>query len=457
MNNQNATSTDTVKQFADIKVIGIGGAGGNAVNRMIASSLQGVEFWAINTDVQALNVSLADHKIQIGQKLTKGLGGGAIPSVGEQAARESQEDLQNALSGSDMVFITAGMGGGTGTGAAPIVANISREAGALTVAVVTKPFRFEGPIRARQAEEGLNKLKDQVDALIVIPNDKLLQVVERATSLVEAFKVADDVLRQGVQGIADLITIPGLVNLDFADVKTIMRESGTAMMGIGRAEGENRAVEAAENAILSPLLEETINGATGVILNVTGGEDLTLHEENDVADIIYGAVDPDANILFGAVIDDAMKDEIMVTVIATGFQSSRTIDAPRTFQLPKEESLIEEPLTSPKTESFSAFSQARNNEQRPQEASPTSSPFGNPKPTVSPREAAFQPQTRPQPMTEEIVDESPLYSDPIGSDKPLNEQPLNATEGSLLRADTMDLEDVNEDSLEVPSFLRKIN
>ena len=311
----------SIHQYANIKVVGVGGGGGNAVNRMIASSLQGVEFWVVNTDLQALNISLADHRLQIGEKLTKGLGGGAQPTVGAEAAKESNNDIEAALEGADMVFITAGMGGGTGTGAAPVIAKIAKEQGALTVAVVTKPFRFEGPIRAKQANDGLEELRSQVDALIVIPNDKLLQVVERVTSLVDSFKIADDVLKQGVQGIADLITIPGLVNLDFADVKTIMANSGSAMMGIGKSSGDNRAVEAAEKAISSPLLEETINGATGVLLNVSGGESLTLHEVNDVADIIYSAVDPEANILFGSVIDESLKDEIMVTVIATGFNA----------------------------------------------------------------------------------------------------------------------------------------
>lgn len=313
---------DGLKQFANIKVIGVGGGGSNAINRMIGSNLKGVEFWVVNTDVQALNVSLADHKLQIGTKITKGLGGGAIPAVGEQAAKESKEDLEMALEGADMVFITAGMGGGTGTGASSVIAKIAKEQGALTIGVVTKPFRFEGPVRSRQGEEGIKRLREEVDALIVIPNDKLLQVVERMTSMVEAFKIADDVLRQGVQGIADLITIAGLINLDFADVKTIMKDSGSAMMGIGRSSGENRAIEAAEQAISSPLLEETITGATGVILNVTGGENLTLHEVHDAADVIYSAVDPDANILFGSVIDERLKDEIVITVIATGFNRS---------------------------------------------------------------------------------------------------------------------------------------
>jgi len=312
--------SETLKQFANIKVMGVGGGGGNAINRMIGGGVSGVEFWAINTDFQALNVSLAENRLQIGTKLTKGLGGGAIPAVGEQAAKESKEDIEAALSGSDMVFITAGMGGGTGTGAAPVVAKIAKDMGALTIGVVTRPFRFEGPVRTRQAEDGLKRLREQVDALIVIPNDKLLQVVQRMTSMVDAFKIADDVLRQGVQGIADLITIPGLINLDFADVKTVMMNSGSAMMGIGRATGENRAVEAANQAIASPLLEETIHGATGVILNITGGDDLSLHEVHNAADVIYGAVDPEANILFGSVINEAMEDGIMVTVIATGFR-----------------------------------------------------------------------------------------------------------------------------------------
>jgi cell division protein FtsZ len=336
--------SDSLRQFANIKVMGVGGGGNNAINRMIASGVKGVEFCALNTDIQALNVSLADKKLQIGTKLTKGLGGGAIPSVGEQAAKESKEDIEQVLEGADMVFITAGMGGGTGTGAAPVVAKIAKDLGALTVGVVTKPFRFEGPVRARQAEEGLRRLREQVDALIVIPNDKLLQVVEKMTSMLEAFRIADDVLRQGVQGIADLITIPGLINLDFADVKTVMMNSGSAMMGIGRASGENRAAEAAAQAISSPLLEETIHGATGVILNITGGEDLSLHEVHAAADVIYGAVDPDANILFGSVINPDMKDQMMVTVIATGFKRDGVISrnpAPVVVEEPVTEAVVE--------------------------------------------------------------------------------------------------------------------
>lgn len=315
-------AAEILKQFANIKVLGIGGGGSNAVNRMIDAALKGVEFWTINTDSQALNVSLAENKLQIGSKLTKGLGCGAVPNMGEQAAKESKEDIEMALENADMVFITAGMGGGTGTGSAPVVAKIAKEMGALTIAVVTKPFRFEGPVRLRQAEEGIKKLKDQVDALIIIPNEKLLQVIDKMTTMVEAFKIADDVLRHGVQGIADLITIPGLINLDFADVKTIMKDSGSAMMGIGKASGENRAAVAAEKAISSPLLEETISGATGVIINISGGENLTLHEVHEASDVIYSAVDPDAHIIFGSVIDEKLDDEIMITVIATGFKTN---------------------------------------------------------------------------------------------------------------------------------------
>lgn len=306
--------------FASIKVFGVGGGGTNAVNRMIASGLKGVDFWGVNTDLQALSVSLADHKLQIGGKLTRGLGAGSNPEVGQKAAEESVEDIKLSLQGTDMVFITAGMGGGTGTGACPIIAEAAREMGALTVGVVTKPFRFEGPIRMAQADAGVAMLKEKVDALIVIPNDKLLQVVEKRTSIIDAFKMADDVLRQGVKGISDLINVPGLINLDFADVRTIMFDAGSAMMGIGMGSGENRAIEAAEQAISSPLLEETITGAKGVIFNVTGGADLTLYEVNDAAEVIYNAADPDANIIFGAVIDDKFQGDVMITVIATGFK-----------------------------------------------------------------------------------------------------------------------------------------
>lgn len=306
-------------QFARIKVIGCGGGGNNAVNRMITAGLQGVEFISVNTDAQALLLSQAPTRIQIGEKLTKGLGAGANPDVGEKAAQETREEIVKALKGADMIFVTAGMGGGTGTGAAPIVAECAKEVGALTVGVVTKPFTFEGKRRHTQAERGIAKLKEKVDTLITIPNDRLMQVVDKRTSIMDAFRIADDVLRQGVQGISDLIAVPGLINLDFADVKTIMMDAGSALMGIGIGSGDNRAVAAAEAAIKSPLLETSIDGAKGVLLNITGGTSLGLFEVNEAAGIIQNAADPEANIIFGAVIDENFEDEIRVTVIATGF------------------------------------------------------------------------------------------------------------------------------------------
>ena len=317
--NNPADSGITPETLAKIKVVGVGGGGNNAVNRMITSGLQGVEFIAINCDAQALLLSKAQNRIQIGEKLTKGLGAGANPEIGQKAAEESREILIEQLRGADMVFVTAGMGGGTGTGAAPIVAECAREAGALTVGVVTKPFSFEGKRRMNQAEAGIVNLKDRVDTLITIPNDRLLQVIDRRTSMLDAFRIADDVLRQGVQGISDLISVPGLINADFADVKTIMSNAGSALMGIGTAKGENGAMAAAEAAIKSPLLEASIEGARGVLFNITGGKDLSLFDVTEASNIITEAVDPDANIIFGAVIDEKLDDEIRVTVIATGF------------------------------------------------------------------------------------------------------------------------------------------
>lgn len=311
-------------QFAGIKVVGVGGGGNNAVNRMITAGLKGVDFVSVNTDAQALNLSRAGQKVQIGLKLTKGLGAGANPEVGAKAAEESREELLETLKGVDMVFVTAGMGGGTGTGAAPIVAEVAKELGALTVGVVTRPFTFEGRKRAMQAEKGIAELKSKVDTLITIPNDRLLQVVDKNTTIHEAFRIADDVLRQGVQGISDLIAVPGLINLDFADVKTIMRNTGSALMGIGQASGENRATDAARKAISSPLLETSIEGAKGVLLNITGGPNLTLFEVNEASEIIAEAADPEANIIFGAVIDESLKEEVRVTVIATGFDQAQS-------------------------------------------------------------------------------------------------------------------------------------
>jgi cell division protein FtsZ len=309
--------------LAVIKVIGVGGGGTNAVNRMVDAGVTGVEFIAVNTDAQALLMSDADVKIHIGAQVTRGLGAGADPEVGRAAAQETRDELKEALKGSDMIFVTAGKGGGTGTGAAPIVAEIGRELGVLTVGVVTKPFAFEGRRRLEVATAGIDELRERVDTLIVIENDRLLQVIEKKTSVVDAFRLADDVLRQGVQGITDLITIPGLVNLDFADVRTIMRDAGSALMGIGIASGENRAAEAARIAVSSPLLESSIEGATGILLNVTGGSDVGLFEVNEAAEVVTSAADANANVIFGAVIDDSMSDDVRVTVIATGFGPQR--------------------------------------------------------------------------------------------------------------------------------------
>ncbi|MDD9898098.1 MAG: cell division protein FtsZ [Candidatus Melainabacteria bacterium] len=305
---------------ANIKVIGAGGAGSNAVNGMIENGLSNIQFWVANTDKQALEVAQTANKIQLGEKLTRGLGAGGNPETGKLAAEESHEIIANAIDGSDMIFITAGMGGGTGTGSAAVVADIAREKGILTVGVVTKPFSFEGRRRVKLAEEGIKQLREKVDALIVIPNDRLLEITERQTSMTEAFALADNVLLQGVQGISDIIQVPGLINVDFADVKSVMFNAGNAIMGMGRASGEGRAVAAAKQAVNSPLLENSITGATGIIFNVTGGKDLTLHEVNEAAESIYDEVKEDANIIVGAVIDEKLQGEIQITVIATGFK-----------------------------------------------------------------------------------------------------------------------------------------
>ncbi len=334
---ENAWNDDIVPgRVANIKVIGVGGGGGNAVNRMVASNVGGVEFWTVNTDAQALTQAAAPRRLQIGQKLTRGLGAGGNPAIGQKAAEESRDEIATALENSDLVFITAGMGGGTGTGAAPIVAEVAKEIGALTVGVVTRPFMFEGRRRTGQAEQGIEALQSRVDTLIVIPNDKLLAVISEQTPVQEAFRFADDILRQGVQGISDIITIPGLVNVDFADVRAIMADAGSALMGIGVGSGKSRAREAANAAISSPLLESSIEGAKGVVFNITGGSDLTLHEVNTAAETIYEVVDPNANIIFGAVIDDRLQGEIRITVIATGFSGeTQALPASSVRVLPK--------------------------------------------------------------------------------------------------------------------------
>ncbi len=320
---------------AVIKVVGCGGGGSNAVNRMVDAGVRGVEFIAVNTDAQALQMTDADVRLHIGAKVTRGLGAGANPDVGREAAIESRDELKEALKGADMVFVTAGEGGGTGTGAAPVVAELARELGALTVGIVTRPFEFEGRRRTEQAERGIQELASKVDTLVVIPNQRLLSLVEKRTTIVDAFRLADDVLRQGVQGITDLITVPGVINLDFADVRTIMRESGSALMGIGLAAGENRAAEAARAAISSPLLEASVEGATGILLNISGGSDLGLFEVNDAAEIVASAADQNANIIFGAVVDESLGDHIRVTVIATGFDGSKRSVMPTTDRLPE--------------------------------------------------------------------------------------------------------------------------
>ncbi len=311
-----------VNSFASIKVVGVGGAGTNAVNRMVDANIQGVEFIAINTDLQALNLSKADVKLQIGEKITKGLGAGAKPEVGTQAAEESREDIANIVKGADLVFVTCGMGGGTGTGAAPVIAGIARDMGILTIGVVSKPFAFEGKQRMRNAESGIEQLKTRVDTLVVVPNERLLQVVTKGTTIMEAFRQSDDTLRQGIQGISDLIAVPSLINLDFADVRTVMQSGGLAHMGIGVGKGENRMVDAAKQAVESPMLETSIDGARAVLINITGGADTSILDINEAATLITQAADPEANIIFGAGIDESLEDEVRVTVIATGFEKT---------------------------------------------------------------------------------------------------------------------------------------
>lgn len=364
---ENIQSSDNMEQQpapginpAKIKVIGVGGGGGNAVNRMIKSGLTGVEFWLMNTDLQVLNYAACKNKIQLGSKLTNGLGAGGEPQVGEKAAEEAQQEITSAIEGADMVFVTAGMGGGTGTGAAPVVAKIAKDLGILTIGVVTKPFSFEGKRRANQAQQGLEKLRESVDALIVIPNDKLLDVVDRRVSLQESFIVVDEVLLRGVQGISDIITIPGLINVDFADVKSVMAASGSALMGIGRGTGEGRAIEAAKIAINSQLLETSINGASGVIVNITGGPDMTLHEVTDATNIINDAVLDDARVIIGAVVDDNIQGEIQITVIATGFEL-------------KSQVRVEEKVENRSISAAEFFSGAFNNQQQQPKPAPMSS------------------------------------------------------------------------------------
>jgi cell division protein FtsZ len=339
-----------VDQIARIKVIGVGGGGNNAVNRMIEAGVEGVEFIAVNTDAQALNLSKAEIKMQIGATLTRGLGAGANPEVGRKAVEESKKQIEEVLKGADMVFITSGMGGGTGTGAAPAIAQISRNLGALTIGVVTRPFGFEGRKRAANAASGIDLMREAVDTLIIVPNDRLLQIIDKKTPMIEAFREADNVLRQGVQGISDLIAVPGLINLDFADVKTIMSNKGTALMGIGVAKGEGRAVEAAKKAISSPLLETSIDGAQGVLMNITGGSNLSLYEVQEAADIVASTTDQELNMIFGSIINDNLKDEIMITVIATGFVDKDNSSRNRSTDPSREEMIESQSHVQPRRE-----------------------------------------------------------------------------------------------------------
>lgn len=348
----------SLESFAGIKVVGVGGAGCNAVSRMIQEGLKGVEFLAINTDAQALFLCDADQRIHIGGNITKGLGAGSDPDIGKKAIEENVDEIRQVLDGADMVFITCGMGGGTGTGASPVLASIAQEVGALTVAVVTKPFYFEGRMRMMMAEKGIAELKERVDTLITIPNDRLLQVVDKKTSLIDSFRVADNVLRYGVQGISDIITTPGKINVDFADIQSVMRQAGSALMGIGVGTGEQRAVEAAKAAISSPLLEATIEGAKGVLFNITGGDDMSLTEINEAAEIISKAVDPDARIIFGAVVDERIEGEIKITVIATGFSASRELGETHHF-MEEEDDIAFRPSLSSEDFEVPAFLRGR--------------------------------------------------------------------------------------------------
>jgi cell division protein FtsZ len=404
------------EHFALIKVIGVGGGGSNAVNRMIRAEMMGVEFIAVNTDAQALLQSDAPHKIRIGDKLTRGLGAGADPQVGQRAAEEDSEKIYEALKDADMIFITAGMGGGTGSGAAPIIAEIAKDLGALTVGVITKPFSFEGVRRKLVAEQYSEQLKDKCDTLITIPNDRLREVVDKKTSILDAFRVVDDVLRQGVQGISDLITVPGLINLDFADVKTIMRDAGSSMMGIGIGTGESRAVEAARPAVMSPLLEVNITGARGILFNVTGGSDLGLFEVNEAAEVIKEAADPEANIIFGTVIDDRMRDEVKVTVIATGFDPAKKPRASSRAAAAAEAATgIESSLDERSREILAEIERDRHQRQSLDEQIPQPSPFAA-------EEEREEPRVERQPV-------------PIRADAP----------------------SYGETDLDIPSFLRRKN
>lgn len=403
-----------VETFARIVVIGVGGAGGSAINRMKQAKVSGVEFIAINTDAQALHHSKATKKLHIGKETTRGLGAGADPSVGRKAAEESRDDIQKALQGVDMVFIAMGSGGGTGTGAAPVIAKIAKELDILTVGIATKPFSFEGEKRRRNGEEGVDNLKQHVDTMITIPNDRLLQTIDRRTPMVEAFKVADDVLRQGVQGISDLITVNGLINLDFADVKTVMKGAGSALMGIGRASGESRAVEAAQQAIESPLLEVSIDGARGVLFNITGGSNMSMHEINEAAEVITGAVDSDANIIFGTTLKETMDDELQITVIATGFDASYFAEEHQGARDSSDISYFSSSTSSDIDDYSPIASQTAFNDEVDDFREPEPTPDPEPEPEVEP-EPEPEIVSEPEPEPETTPDPTPAKSSSVWS------------------------------------------
>lgn len=391
-----------IETFAKIKVCGVGGGGGSALNRMISEKLKGVDFVAINTDVQALNANLAPTKIAIGKTVTRGLGAGMNPEIGRRAAEESANEIRTILNGVDMVFLTAGLGGGTGSGAMAEIAKVAKDVGALTVAVVTKPFSFEGPQRRRIADKAFEELSQYVDTIITIPNDRVLQIIDKKTSLVEAFTIVDDVLRQGVQGIAEIITIPGLINVDFADVKAIMENAGSALMGIGRASGENRAVEAAKQAISSPLLEVTIDGAKGILFTITGGTDMGMHEVSEAAKVITGSADDDAKVIFGANVDEDLKDEVRITVVATGFDArERRASIAGSAELPMQAHW------SPPSFMRNAPKEERPSFEPERRMPPTMTPPPPPEPIPAPRSA--QPQAAPKKKSEEEELEIPAF------------------------------------------------
>ena len=454
--------------FASIKVVGCGGGGTNAVNRMVEAGLQGVQFIAVNTDRQALALSQADVKIQIGEKLTKGLGAGAVPDVGRRAAEESRDEIAQAIKGADLVFVTAGMGGGTGTGAAPIVAEIARESNCLTIAVVTKPFAFEGKQRMKNAEIGINELKQSVDTLVVIPNDRLLQVVSKGTTMLEAFRIADDVLRQGIQGISDLIAVPATINLDFADVKTIMESGGMAHMGIGTGKGETRLVDAATKAIQSPLLETKIDGARAVLINVTGGRDMSIMEINEAANLVMEAADGDANIIFGAGIDESLHDEVRITVIATGFEKT---------PFPSREKKKVVRAATPYAAAVPSYNPYENRDRADvadaaqaydapapinYEGDSTffaggARPVGAPAPFVPQQAQPFQPQPfNPQPFQPQPFNPQPFQPQPFNPQpfQPQGQQPFQPQQGMMYQPPQQP-QAVEKDDLGVPAFLRR--